>query len=400
MNKTRLFKRNAQGKIITWEIEDIGNETVALTYGLLEGELHKETFRSKSTAEKEIKSRVLAKRKNGYLTISDLRDNAPTFISDSYIMTAYLETYLPKDNLTLDKDKFCMLAKTLEDNKPFEKHTYDGQWKINGERCIIHLEKSEDLFNPYKCRYTSRHGNDWTNKLFWMDEIIIPALREELKELMIEEDVALDGELYLPGYTINEINHFIKDTTCIQHKALQFWCYDLCIESMPAETRHEYLKTNLSVDSPWFGSKEAHLNNKIQFLLLPSVVINNINEAINARNSYIDLGFEGLIIRDVDAEYQFGKRNLSMLKFKKIYDGYFEIVDIQPQDRKSNLPLFTLKNDINSATFECTINTTHSEQEKYLVFKDKYIGKKGFVEYRERSGVKEVPFHAKLIKIL
>ena len=81
MNKTRLFKRNAQGKILTWEIEDIGNETVALTYGLLGGELHKESFRSKSTAEKEIKSRVLAKRKNGYQAIGDLRDNAPVFIS-------------------------------------------------------------------------------------------------------------------------------------------------------------------------------------------------------------------------------------------------------------------------------------------------------------------------------
>ena len=27
------------------------------------------------------------------------------------------------------------------------------------------------------------------------------------------------------------------------------------------------------------------------------------------------------------------------------------------------------------------------------------VGKKGLVEYRERSGVKEVPFHAKLITI-
>ena len=27
------------------------------------------------------------------------------------------------------------------------------------------------------------------------------------------------------------------------------------------------------------------------------------------------------------------------------------------------------------------------------------IGKKAFVEFRERSGVKQVPFHAKIIKV-
>ena len=47
--------------------------------------------------------------------------------------------------------------------------------------------------------------------------------------------------------------------------------------------------------------------------------INNITTAIDKRDYYINLGFEGLVIRNFDAEYQFGgKRNNSMLKFKKI----------------------------------------------------------------------------------
>lgn len=31
---------------------------------------------------------------------------------------------------------------------------------------------------------------------------------------MIEEHYILDGELYLPGHSVNEINHFVKDPTC------------------------------------------------------------------------------------------------------------------------------------------------------------------------------------------
>ena len=89
-----------------------------------------------------------------------------------------------------------------------------------------------------------------------------------------------------------------------------------------------------------------------------------------------------------------------MLKYKKIYDGWFEIVDIQPQSKKDNLPLFILKNDINSETFECTINASHDMQEYFNNKKKDFIGQEAFVEYRERSGVKQVPFHAKIIKIV
>ena len=60
-----------------------------------------------------------------------------------------------------------MLAKVLEDNKPFDKYgTMLGQWKIDGLRCIIGAEKNNiDLFNPVTLTYHSRIGEDWTNKM-------------------------------------------------------------------------------------------------------------------------------------------------------------------------------------------------------------------------------------------
>ena len=41
-----------------------------------------------------------------------------------------------------------------------------------------------------------------------------------------------------------------------------------------------------------------------------------------------------------------------------------------------------------------------STRESYLINKDKLIGKTAFAEYRCRSGVKEVPSHGNVIKIL
>lgn len=395
-----LYKRNAQGNIIRWSIKTIGNSAIGLAYGLFDG---KETIEQYNTgdkaSDKEFDQRVAAKMKSGYKSLASLRDNAPEFIENTMSLKHYLDTYLPKDNTTLAGDKFCMLAKTLEDNKPFEKNSYFGQWKINGERCLIGAVQTNDMFEPIKLIYTSRRGTDWTDKLHWMDEIILPKIGKELINRMIDEGARLDGELYLPGYNINDINHIIKDTSCPQHKKLQYWCYDVAIENVIGMRRQSIIITDLSVEPSYFNTKEEHLNNSKQFILLPYATdIFNIGQAIETRNKYIDLGFEGLILRDYNAEYQFGKRNLSMLKYKKIYDGWFEIIDIQPQSKKDNLPLFILKNDINSETFECTINASHDMQEYFLANKKDFIGQEAFVEYRERSGVKEVPFHAKIIK--
>lgn len=399
MRKT-LYKRNAQGNIIVWDVCTIGDSKVSLVYGLFDGKQRHEVYSTENKpAIKELEQRFNAKLKEGYKELSSLRDNAPVNIENSIDLKNYLNTYLPKDNTTIDGDKFCMLAKTLEDNKPFDKHEYFGQWKINGERCLIGAVQTNDMFEPIKLIYTSRRGTDWTDKLHWMDEIILPKIGKEILNMMLDEDARLDGELYLPGYTINDINHIIKDTSCPQHKKLQYWCYDIAIENINAMRRQSIIITDLNVELSCFNTKEKHLNNTKQFVLLPYTTgIFNISQAIETRNNYIDLGFEGLILRDYNAEYQFGKRNLSMLKYKKIYDGWFEIIDIQPQSKKDNLPLFILKNDINSETFECTINASHDMQEYFLANKKDFIGQEAFVEYRERSGVKEVPFHAKIIK--
>ena len=399
MKHVVLYKRNAQGNIIRWSIKTIGDHAISLAYGLFDG---KETVERYNTgnkpSDKEFDQRVNAKMKSGYKSLASLRDNAPEFIENTMDLKHYLNTYLPKDNTTLAGDKFCMLAKTLDDNKPFEKNKYFGQWKINGERCLIGAVQTNDMFNPIKLTYTSRIGTDWSDKLQWMDEIILPNLSHDLINMMIDEGVRLDGELYIPGYKISDINHIIKDPTCAIHKKLQYWLYDIAIENHAAIARQSIIVNNTF--APIFiNTKENHLNSKNQFVVLPCEFdINNFEDAINYRNNYIDLGFEGLILRDYNAEYQFGKRNLSMLKYKKIYDGWFEILDIKPQSKKDNLPLFILKNDINDELFECTINASHDMQEYFLVNKQEFIGQEAFVEYRERSGVKQVPFHAKIIK--
>ena len=395
-----LYKRNAQGKPLFWTIDEHLAD-IKIQYGLVGKEGRIEYITTHRELKDEINSLIKAKRKEGYKELKDLYDNAPNFVENTSLYD-YLNVYLPKFNTHNDGAFIPMLCKTLEDNRPFEKGSYLGQWKINGERCIITATVERDLFELVKLHYRSREGVDWTNKLSYLDDILLPCIPKDIINMMIEEGVGLDGELYLPGYGINEINSFIKNTELPQHYKLQYWLYDICIENMSAIKRQEILFDNFRVFQSYITNKEDHLNNKQRLVLLDNIDVDDINKAINIRDSFISLGFEGLVIREKSAEYQFGgRRNNSMLKFKKKEDGLFEIVDIIPEGRKrANLGKFVLKNDINEETFECTYNAPHSSQEEILINKNKYIGKKVLVEFRERSGQLQVPFHAKAIKII
>lgn len=398
-----LYKRNAQGKPLEWSvgIDATNSNGIIISYGLVNKNIRTEKTTTHRDRQSEINSLIKAKRKEGYKELQDLYDNAPVLDSFSGNLYDYLDNYLPKFNTHSDGAFIPMLCKTLEDNKPFEKGTYFGQWKINGERCIITASVERNLFELVKLHYRSREGVDWTDKLSYLDDILIPAIPTTLIDLMLEEGVGLDGELYLPGYGINEINSFIKNTEVPQHYKLQYWLYDICIENMSAIERQNLLAKSFCFRTDVIKTKEDHLNNISRLVLLKNEDISNINAAIAARDNYISLGFEGLVIREKHSEYQFGgRRNNSMLKFKKKEDGLFTIVNIVPEGAKrSNLGKFVLKNDINDELFECTYNAPHAAQEEILVNKDKYIGKCALVEYRERSGISQVPFHAKAIKI-
>ena len=393
-----LYKRNAKGDPIVWQIEK-ANDGYKVSYGAVCGHIHEEIINGKLVKANEIESRIKAKRKEGYKELSELKDSGPVEIKDDIALINYLYTYLPKNNTTDDGFTLPMLAKVLKDNKPFDKRRYLGQYKINGVRCIIGAIKTNDLFNPIRLTYRSREGTDWTPKLTWMDEVIKPEIKDDLLDAMLEEGACLDGELYLPGYKVNDINSFVKNEKLPQHFQLQYWCYDIAIDNMSYEARRKFRTENINRICYTFDTYDQHLNNKSKLILLPDVAICDIDDATRFRDKFISLGFEGLIVRDVSSAYQFGARNLAMLKYKRVDDAKFKIVDIVPEGVRTTLCKFVLRNDINDELFEATGNFDHSRQEYILKHKEDFIGKLATCEYRERSGVKNVPFHCKLIDI-
>lgn len=400
-----LYRRNNFGEPTMWSCEVINNYTLVIKHGIISNDNNKkiitEYVNTKRTASDDCKSRYNAKRKAGYKFLSELKDDV--YLPVEGELYNYLNTYLPYDRTTSDGSLLPMLAKVYDNtnNKLFNKcFTFIGQWKINGLRCFISAESNNDIFKSIKLKFQSREGTYW-NSLSYLESYLLTVIPKSFLDKMVEEHFILDGELYLPNCTVNEINHIVKDATDERNKLIQYWCYDLAINNCSQFNRFSILHNNFNDYIINIVSKKSHINNTKQFVVLPIYDIYSDETAIRNRDLFIDYGFEGLILRNPNAEYQYGKRNSSMIKYKKSTDGKFIIVDIYPEGfKRCNIPLFLLKNDINDETFEVHVGGTQYYQTGILNNKEKYIGKLMYVEYGERSGVTQVPFHIKTTYIV
>lgn len=400
-----LYRRNNLGRPCFWEAKASCSPTqniIIVSHGIVGKATQVEEIHVARNPKDEVESRYKQKRKQGYKFLDEIKDdNWSTPVKEDALLT-YLETYLPYDRTTADGTLLPMLAKTFNNtnNKIFNKTPIRiGQYKINGLRCIISAKRNNtDMFKPISLRFQSREGTYW-NSLSNLEDYLLTVIPNEFLNKMIDEDWELDGELYLPGYKVNEINHFVKDPKCKENKFIQYWCYDGIIDDTPQYRRLDILGQVFENKTYEFTSLNNHLNNKERFIYINNYTIENEDDAVKYRNLFIDLGFEGLILRDPDKEYQIGKRNSSMIKFKDVMEGSFKIINIYPEGISRNIPLFLCKNDINNETFEVHINGTLKDQEKYLYSKDKFIGKTLYITFGERSGVSRVPFHVKTVRL-
>jgi hypothetical protein len=399
-----LYRRNNNGIPCFWRIGyDSDIHAFRISHGIMPNGKVISTINPVSLKywETEFNSRIADKRKQGYKYITEIKDNTQLPVEGNTAdisLFDYVNTYLPVIRTSGDNTVLPMLAKTFDNtnNKLFNKcPLFYGQYKINGLRCFISAKENVgDMFNPIKLIFQSREGTYW-NSLSNLEEYLLSVLPTELLSLMINDGLVLDGELYLPGHSINEINHFVKDPKCPENKLIQYWCYDIAIEdtcyNCRMELRYDYLKDFMFITN----TVQDHLSNKKRLVTLEDYDIVNEADAVNWRNNFIDYGFEGLIIRNPNKDYQYGARNASMIKFKRSTDGKFKIKDIYPEPIRHNIPIFLLINDINGATFEVHVGGSIDYQENILKNKEKYIGKMMYVEYGERSGVNQVPFHVK-----
>lgn len=398
-----LYRKNNLEKPCCWRayLDATGNNIV-VEYGIIRGIIRNELYAvTQKDANKELQSRYNDKRKQGYVALDDIKDDngRPPVEDGTDALYSFLSAYLPSYRTNENNGNILpMLAKSYTGKIWNKIPNMIGQWKINGLRCFISAYRTDDIFRSVRLKFQSREGLIW-HTLTYLEDYLIDAIPPGFMLSMLNDNWILDGEVYLPGHTVNEINHFVKDPNCKENKLLQFWCYDIAIQDMLQERRSD-IRTHSLGNVAHFNNIDEHLNNTKQLVILPDYNVYSDNNAVVFRDNFIRLGFEGLILRNPNVDYQYGRRRVGyMEKFKSKTDGKFLIVDIQ-SEQKRNLPIITCRNDINEETFETRFSYPHAKQEEILKNKKDYIGKYVFITFGERSGITKVPFHIKEVYLL
>jgi DNA ligase-1 len=379
---TTLYSLDKKGKIRVFKGE-VGKVTNTLSVvttwtGLIDGQLTekqlnitkgKQKRSIHEQAEFEFASLLNEKYNEGYKSEEHLlaklgepfTNAGKHFIEDIY--KAIGITY----NTNKDWLPLCMLADKWKDKKSKVKYPVLVQPKLNGVRCIA-------LYKDGKVLLLSRGGGYY----------IMPHIQSALLPFFISNpNIQLDGELYNHGMPLQKIVGIctLEDEAQFSRKLpIQYWIYDLAIEKVKQEERFKILSnfTNL-----------CNINPIKVLVTIPTLSEKDVE---SLHNTCVEQGYEGAIVRDPNAYYQFGFRDSCLLKVKEFQDEEFEIVgcEIDPNKGIESF-VFILKNNLISDVeginlrFKARPTGTLEEKDIWRQNIDKYIGKKATIRFQERT---------------
>lgn len=282
-----LYKKAKKGKPLVWSVYTNGAEIIT-EYGELEGKQQrsvkvakgKNIGRSNETTDEEqalLEAKSLAEKKQlagkYYESLDDAQNEDP-------LMPMLADKYNPKKEITFP---------------------VTVQPKLDGLRCLARWDEGADTV------VLQSRGNKTYSIPIIEYALTAPRIKEKLKEGLI-----LDGEIYTPHLTFQEICSAAKKTKK-SSALLEFHVYDM-VE-----------------DSGWLIRKL-----KLQDLkpliagtcvkLVENDVANSHEEIKQITSKFVAAGYEGGIVRLHDSRgYEVGHRSSGLLKVKTFSDKEFRI---------------------------------------------------------------------------
>ena len=348
----KIYKKDTKGKIRSLEIQAVDGHIIQIS-GLLDGKkvTHDKLCKPKNVGKSnETDAQSQAELQKSSLITKKIREGYFYYIEEA------TNTKVIKPMLAKDYFKELHKLKLL--------NTIALQPKLDGVRCIVHYDASTKTIKAFTRQ----------NKLI---ENIQPILDELLEYLEDSEDVIFDGELYIHGYTFQQVTKVIKNpwnsdpTSNIATP--RYSIYDIVEEGVAFEQRYRNLYHSI-YDEMGF----LHLD------IVETLFVDNTAEEIKAQYSdYIEEGYEGMMIRVMSSEYKIGGRSSDLLKYKEFITVTSIIHAITPNDANPNHgTVWTL---FEGNVQKSGAKLSHEDREEILRNKHDYVGRMGEFRYFEKT---------------
>ena len=350
----KIYKKDSKGKIRSLEVIAEGGYLIQ-TSGLLDGKKveHKKLCKAKNVGRSNETDPVQqAKLESTALIIKKIREgyfySEEEALSNNVIMPMLAKEYFK------EKKKLAKLNKIAV------------QPKLDGIRCIIHCSYKNNTIEAL-----SRKNKPIKNIQPILDDIM-KEYSDDCEDFDIFDDMIFDGELYVHGKTFQEVSKLVKNPWGERNEVPQYWIYDMI-----------YTKESFKERSAVIRAFFAHYKGD-NIVIVPTEIIDNTKEAIKeAFLEYIELSYEGMMIRVLDSKYKIKGRSSDLLKYKEFETVTLPIADITPNDAKpTHGTVWTI---FNGNLQKSGAKLSHEDREDLLTNKDQYIGRMGEFKYFEET---------------
>lgn len=200
-----------------------------------------------------------------------------------------------------------------------------------------------------------------TGKLF-------PHLNIITDELKVVKDLILDGEIYSYEVSFQHVSGLVRKQKIKQEdlpklKHLVFVVYDIILPDLSYAERNKLLK-------------ELFKEFNFKHVLLAKTEIANSEEEFRIfHDAYVVEGYEGLIIRNFEGEYELDTRSKNLQKYKDFDDNEYEIVGFTDGNGREKGAVVWKCATKKHGTFDVRPKGTHKERKELFKHGDEYIGK-------------------------
>lgn len=195
----------------------------------------------------------------------------------------------------------------------------------------------------------------------------------------------LDGELYNhKELTFQEIISAVKKVSELTEK-IKYVVYDRPIDCLTFDERWRGLVQDLRLfkydTSPVYTSKVR--------------LCHTLDDIMKFHEECVSWGYEGIIIRNLDGEYEYGFRSNDLIKYKHFDTDEFKIVDVEEATgRDAGTAVFVCSCE--GGTFNVKPQGTRELRKSYYGDREKLVGKMVTVQYQGLSDDRKPRFPSAL----
>ncbi|AYV86265.1 MAG: ATP-dependent DNA ligase [Solumvirus sp.] len=374
-----IYKSSMKEKPIVWWVGFDGIDRIIVEHGQVGGQMIRSTHQIElntsgrnmyEQSTLQIKERYHKKRQSGYRSPSEPRGNM---------------------------DKGPMLANKFQDRKKIE-YPLMAQPKIDGVRCTA--RPSTDLSDGIGVKFYSRLNNEFP---------LLHDIKQSISDFLayLPAGAILDGELYSPKIPSQAILGMVKATKNPDPRLSQvkLYIYDLILfdneylensyiqrYQMLVEAYKNYLnneRKNYESELQDYFIKDIYstivdyIREPQTWCLVASNKVNSKIEVEEAHQKYVEMGYEGVMLRVMEnSPYKFGRTSL-LLKYKHFLDAEAKVIGYEESSGEwEGTPIFILQ-DKQGRTFKATPKGDRPSRRQMFLDIDQYIGKMMNYRYQE-----------------